>query len=104
MGDFGCAVFIVESTNPKNLDLNKNLNVIIIKIEIWNLKLIFWILIPKLEILNAKYGNWNSKFEIQRLKFRIWNSESKNSEFENLEVENLEFENLEFENLEFENS
>ena len=35
VGDFGCAVFIVESTNPKNLD--------------WNLK--------KFEIRNLKYGN-----------------------------------------------
>ena len=34
VGDIGCAVFIVESTNPKNLDLNKNLNLIIIEIEI----------------------------------------------------------------------
>ena len=25
-GDIGCAVFIVESTNPNILDLNKNLN------------------------------------------------------------------------------
>ena len=33
VGDIGCAVFIVESTNPKNLDLNKNLNLIIIDIE-----------------------------------------------------------------------
>ena len=33
VGDFGCAVFIVESTNPKNLDLNKNFNLIIIEIE-----------------------------------------------------------------------
>ena len=24
MGDIGCAVFIVEATNPKNVDLNKN--------------------------------------------------------------------------------
>ena len=31
MGDIGCAVFIVEATNPKNLDLNKNLNLIIIE-------------------------------------------------------------------------
>ena len=23
VGDFGCAVFIVESTNPKNLDLKR---------------------------------------------------------------------------------
>ena len=30
--DIGCAVF--EKTNPKNLDLNKNLNLIIIEIEI----------------------------------------------------------------------
>ena len=37
--DFGCAVFIVESTNPRNLDMNKNLNQIIIEIEIRNLKL-----------------------------------------------------------------
>ena len=37
VGDFGCAVFIVESTNPKNLDLNKTLNLIIIAIEILNL-------------------------------------------------------------------
>ena len=28
VGDYGCAVFIVESTNPKNMDLNKNLNII----------------------------------------------------------------------------
>ena len=34
VGDFGCGVFIVESTNPKNLDLNKNLSLIIIEIEI----------------------------------------------------------------------
>ena len=27
VGDFGCAVFIVESTNPKNLDLNKNFEI-----------------------------------------------------------------------------
>ena len=31
--EIGCAVFIVESTNPKNLDLNKNLNRIVIEIE-----------------------------------------------------------------------
>ena len=31
VGDFGCAVFIVGSTNPKNLDLNKNLNLISIE-------------------------------------------------------------------------
>ena len=24
VGDIGCAVFIVELTNPENLDLNKN--------------------------------------------------------------------------------
>ena len=34
VGVFGCADFIVESTNPKNFDLNKNLNLIIIEIEI----------------------------------------------------------------------
>ena len=34
VGDFGCVDFIVESTNPKNLDLNNNLNLIIIEIEI----------------------------------------------------------------------
>ena len=34
LGDIGCAVFIVEATNPKNLDSNKNLNLIIIEIEI----------------------------------------------------------------------
>ena len=34
VGVFGCAVFIVESTNPKNLDLNKKLIIIIIEIEI----------------------------------------------------------------------
>ena len=33
VGDIGCAVFIVEATNPKNLDLNKTLNLIIIDIE-----------------------------------------------------------------------
>ena len=33
-GDFGCAVFLVESTNANNLDLNKNLNLSIIEIEI----------------------------------------------------------------------
>ena len=32
VGDIGCAVF--EKTNPKNLDLNKNLNLIIIEIDI----------------------------------------------------------------------
>ena len=31
LGDIGCAVFIVEQTNPKNLDLNKNLNLIIVE-------------------------------------------------------------------------
>ena len=34
VGDIGCAVFKVEATNPKNLDLNKNLNLFIIEIEI----------------------------------------------------------------------
>ena len=34
VGDFGCADFIVESTNPKNLNLNKNLNLITIYIKI----------------------------------------------------------------------
>ena len=53
VGDFGWAVFIVESINPKNLD--------------WNLK--------TFEIRNLKYGNWNSKFEILGLKliFGNWN-------------------------------
>ena len=34
VGDFGCAVFTVESANPKNLDLNNKLNLIMIEIEI----------------------------------------------------------------------
>ena len=41
LGDFGCAVFIIESTNPKKLD--KKLDIIIIEIEIWNLRLKFGI-------------------------------------------------------------
>ena len=49
-GEFGCAVFIVELTNPKNLD--------------WNLK--------KIEIRNLEYANWNSRFEIWDLKLRNW--------------------------------
>ena len=50
MGDIGCAVF--EKKNPKNLDSNKNLNLIIIEIEIWNLKLTFGIWILEFEIKN----------------------------------------------------
>ena len=35
LGDIGCAVFIVEQTTPKNLDLSKNLNLIMkLKFEI----------------------------------------------------------------------
>ena len=63
------------STNPKNLDLSKNLN--LIKIKYWNLKSI---------------GKWNLK--IRNLKIRImkiWNMKVQNLKISNLIIWNVNF-------------
>ena len=77
------------STNPKNLDSNKNFN--IIKSEIWNLKLKFgiWISNSEFEILYLKFSIWNSEIDMQNLKFGTWNSEI---EILNLKIWDLKFE------------
>ena len=55
-GEFGCAVFIVELTNPKNLDWNLKKN--------WN---------SEFGICKLKFKIWNLGLEIKKLIFGIWN-------------------------------